>query len=270
MEYKHTFVICAYKDSPYLEACMESLCNQRVKSKLMLTTSTPSAYIEELCKKYTIEYYVREGEPSIGEDWNYALSKTDTPYVTIAHQDDIYDTEYGERMVAACEGKEDVLIAFSDYRELVGEVQYCNRLNLRIKRMLLRPLRNPKKQNIVGRKRKVLSLGNAICCPCVTYHMKYLRKILREQDRQQLFDCDMRSNLDWLTWEWLSLQPGRFIYIPESLMVHRIHEASETSAVIAEHKRGMEDYAVFCKFWPKWVAKILSMVYGTSEKGNTV
>ncbi len=27
----HTFVICAYKESPYLEECIQSLMNQRIK-----------------------------------------------------------------------------------------------------------------------------------------------------------------------------------------------------------------------------------------------
>ena len=34
MEYQntdHTFAVCAYKESPYLESCIKSLVNQKVK-----------------------------------------------------------------------------------------------------------------------------------------------------------------------------------------------------------------------------------------------
>ena len=36
----HTFVICAYKESKYLEECIKSLINQTVKSNIIMTTST--------------------------------------------------------------------------------------------------------------------------------------------------------------------------------------------------------------------------------------
>ena len=41
----HTFVICAYKESAFLEECIESLEKQNKKSKILLATSTPNYYI---------------------------------------------------------------------------------------------------------------------------------------------------------------------------------------------------------------------------------
>ena len=46
---KHIFAICAYKESPYLEECIVSLKNQTVKTDILLATSTPNEYIENLC-----------------------------------------------------------------------------------------------------------------------------------------------------------------------------------------------------------------------------
>ena len=37
----HTFAICAYKESPYLEECIKSLKNQTIKSNILIATSTP-------------------------------------------------------------------------------------------------------------------------------------------------------------------------------------------------------------------------------------
>ena len=42
---KHTFVICAYKESSYLEECIVSLEKQTVKSNILMVTSTPNAFI---------------------------------------------------------------------------------------------------------------------------------------------------------------------------------------------------------------------------------
>ena len=66
----------------------------------------------------------------------------------------------------------------------------------------------------------------------------------------------------------LSKLDGAFLYTPESLMLHRVHEGSETSAVIRENVRTGEDFEMFCKFWPKWMAKFLNRFYSKSENSN--
>ena len=39
---KHTFAVCAYKESPYLEACIQSLLDQTVRTDIIVATSTPN------------------------------------------------------------------------------------------------------------------------------------------------------------------------------------------------------------------------------------
>ena len=70
----HTFVIPAYKNSPYLESCIQSLRNQTVKSEIVLTTSTPSVFLQDLTSKYGINYFINPDASSISGDWNFALS----------------------------------------------------------------------------------------------------------------------------------------------------------------------------------------------------
>lgn len=277
---KHTFVICAYKDSPYIEECIMSLKKQTVKSEIILATATPSGYLEALCEKYQIAYQVRDGAPGIGSDWNYALSLAVTPYVTIAHQDDVYENNYTEIMLKNVErwnesvrknGKSlPFLIAFSRYYELINGVKTSGRMNQIIKGILSFPLWKEAFQGKRWRKRWVIRFGNAICCPSVFYNREYLEKLLASEGRPYIFQQDFRSNLDWETWEWMSRQDGAFLYSRERLMAHRIHGGSETSAIIKEHQRGQEDYRIFCKFWPMWIAKCISGVYRASEKGNAV
>ena len=100
-ELDHTFAVCAYKDSPYLEECVRSLSNQTVPANIILCTSTPSPYIEEIAGRYGIRVYVREGKSDIQDDWNFAYEKAQTRYVTLAHHDDIYGPDYLEAFLAA-------------------------------------------------------------------------------------------------------------------------------------------------------------------------
>ncbi len=95
----HTFVVCAYKKSPFLEECIKSLLNQNIKSNIIMTTSTPNEYIEGLSQKYDIPLFINKGETGIGQDWNFGISNTKTDYVTVAHQDDVYNPNYLEEIV---------------------------------------------------------------------------------------------------------------------------------------------------------------------------
>lgn len=254
----HTFAVCAYKESEYLEELILSLIRQTVKTKIIIATSTPNAHIDSLAQKYDLPVYVNNGEKGIAGDWNFALGCAKTPLVTIAHQDDIYEPEYAEEMLAAMNSAKEPIIAFSHYAELRnGEKVYSNRL-LKIKKMLLLPMRLSR--NSIFLRRLSLSFGNSICCPAVTY----------VKDRVPLFDAAFVNNLDWNQWERLSKQKGEFIYVAEQLMCHRIHEESTTSEMIKNNIRGQEDYEIFCRFWHKSIARWLAGVYGTSEKSNSL
>lgn len=258
----HSFVICAYKESPYLEECLASLLAQSKKSNIILVTSTPCEYIEKIAEKYNLSYFINTGEKGIAEDWNFGISKVTTPLVTIAHQDDIYEPKYAEKMVEAVNRHDKTLIAFSDYGELRNGVKVDKNRLLKIKRFLLRGLRNPAKQSRESRKKGVLKLGSAICCPAVTINLDCVNK--------PVFKHQFRSNVDWQAWYNMTECDGAFSFYNEILMYHRIHEDSETSNIIADNKRGQEDYEMFCMFWPKWIAKIISRVYKQGEKSNNV
>lgn len=43
----HTFAVCAYKESPYLEECLASLVRQTVSSNRIIVTSTDNDYIRK-------------------------------------------------------------------------------------------------------------------------------------------------------------------------------------------------------------------------------
>lgn len=254
----HTFTICAYKESKYLEECIQSLLNQNVKSNILISTSTPNQFIESLAQKYGLPLYINKGESGIGQDWNYAVSCAKTDYVTVAHQDDIYKPDYLEEIVKKIEKGKDFVIAFTDYREVKNGEEINLTRNLRIKKILLFPLRFFGKSKFI--KRRSLSLGSGICCPSVTIN----KKITGENPYKTELKCD----LDWDTWDKMTNYKGRFLYIPKELMQHRIHEESETSNLIQNNIRLEEDLQMLERYWPKPIAKFIMKFYSKAIKTN--
>ena len=117
----HTFAICAYKDSPYLDVCIHSLKKQSVKSKIILCTSTPSPFLEAMAKIHDIPLYVRNGKSDIQDDWNFAYEKADTRLVTIAHQDDCYHRDYAAEVKRCWARYPDTTVFTTDCAILKGE-----------------------------------------------------------------------------------------------------------------------------------------------------
>ena len=255
MSHNHTFVICAYGDSRYLEECIQSLVNQTLKTDIILYTSTPSNYIEGLCEKYDIPVFSSVGG-GIGKDWNNALSFVQTQYATIVHQDDIYLTDYAKNVLSSV--ADDTLIAYSDYQELKDGNIIPLTSNLKIKHLMLRTMAMFPKWKFW--RNRVLAFGNPISCPAVTYNLKNLNDFK--------FNEEMKVSLDWFAWYQIAQKKGSFTFADESLMYHRIHEESETTNSIENNIRTQEDYEMYLLFWPKFIASLLLNYYKRSQDTN--
>ncbi len=262
MSKHHTFVICAYKESPYLEECIESLMAQTVASEIIMVTSTPNDYISEMAAKYEIPVFVNEGEAGITQDWNFGLSKVKTKLASIAHQDDIYAPEYTELFLKELKGSKKPIILFSDYGEIRNGEKTTDVPMLKIKRIMLAPITPRIFRGSRFLRRRVLSLGDPICCPSVMFAMRNIEL--------PVFQNHFTCSEDWEAWEKLSRQKGDFIYVPKPLMYHRIHEESTTSKALEQGGRIEENYEMYCKFWPKPIAKVLNKLYTKSEDSNNL
>ena len=198
MSAKHTFVICAYKESEYLEECILSLKNQKSNSLIIMETSTPNDFISSLVEKYEIPLYVNP-HGGITQDWNFGLSKIETRYATIAHQDDIYEPDYGKKILEAFENSKKPLIAFSDYGEVRNGDKVTDTTMLNIKRLMLFPLRIKAFSGSKFVRRRILSLGDPISCPAVSFDLERLER--------PIFRDGFRSCEDWEAWEKISRMP---------------------------------------------------------------
>lgn len=259
----HTFVVLAYKESDKLEECIKSVLNQKYKSEVVIATSTPNNYINKLAKKYKLDVIVNDNHIDIGGDFDFALSCGKTTLVTIAHQDDIYDYDYSYEIVEAYKKNKDAIILFPDYYEIKNNQKVYDNLNLRIKRMLLKPLRNQNKSYKRNKKRSVLKFGCAIGCPSVTFNMDSVSIPV-------FYGSGMKCNIDWFGWEKLSNKEGKFVYIPKYLMGHTISEETTTTEIIKSGIRTKEDLFMLKKFWPTPIAVIINKFYRNAEKNNEV
>ena len=258
----HTFAICAYGESAYLEDCIKSLRGQSIKTNTIMCTSTPNSAICQLAKDYNIQLYVNANAEGIASDWNFALASAKTPLVTIAHQDDIYCSKYAENILEYANHAKMPLLLFSDYDELRNGVQTRDIPMIKVKRAMLRALIPSTRWGSMFLRRRILSFGSPICCPAVTYVIPNLVN--------PLFSKGMRGGLDWEAWERVSKLVGEFVYIPKALLLHRIHDQSETTALIKSNARSSEDLEMFKRFWPYPIACVLNFIYGLSRKSNSL
>lgn len=256
----HTFAVCAYGESPYLEECIRSLLAQTQKTRILIASSTPNSHITSLAETYGLPLYINTGEKGLAGDWNFAYQCAETPLVTLAHQDDRYYENYAEDVLAALNICRHPLLAFTDYNELrEGQTVSDNRL-LRVKRFMLLPMHLPFLWRSRFIRRRILSFGNAICCPSVT--------LVKEHLPGFAFRNNMKSNIDWQAWEELSRKQGEFAYVSNACMEHRIHRESTTSSLLEVNGRRAEDLQVLRRFWPRPMAKVIEYFYQGSEKSN--
>ena len=89
-----------------------------------------------------------------------AISVGKTNLVTVAHQDDTYEKNYSKKIVELYRRNQDSLIIFSNYYEIRKDGNVKNNLNLKIKRILLLPMKSKKLSRTIFGKRLILRFGN--------------------------------------------------------------------------------------------------------------
>lgn len=263
MNRKHVFAVCAYGESPYLEACVRSLKSQTLTTDIILCTSTPSDFLTETAARYDIPLYVRDGESGICEDWNFAYETADAELVTIAHQDDCYHKDYASEVQRAWETYPDTTVFTTDCVVVKNHrIQKPDTCSV-IKHLLRLPLRFPALADRSWVKKASLIFGNPIICPSCTYDKTLLGT--------PLFDSEYKFVLDWEQMWKLASRPGRFVCVERPLIFYRVHEGAATKACIENHTRSREEAQMYAAIWHcPAVEKLLMRYYRKAygEYGN--
>ena len=248
----HAFVALAYGDSPFLAGCLASLRAQTVASRILVATSTPSAYIERAAADAGLEVVVNPKRDGIAADWNFGLRAPGTRFVTLAHQDDLYAPAFLAKTLAGFRNGA-AAICFTGYQE-VDDDGYATTSKISRAKHVIESVTLGGARSARGvRLRAYLSFGNPLPCSSVTYDLDRLGDFA--------FSHAFASNLDWDAWWRLMLAGETFARAPERLVGRRHNALTETSRLLRDGVRRVEDLAMFRRAWPRPVSEILAAAY---------
>lgn len=249
-----TFVICTYKECSYLEECIQSIINQTVKTKVLISTSTPNDFVYALAKKYSIDVLVNPKGGQVN-DYNFALKQGDTKLVMLAHQDEILNKKFVEKVLFELNHTKNPIIAFTNYVEMHNDIiDKKPSIMVRIKRIMLLPFYIKKSQGTRFGKWIIQCLGNPIAHPSVV--------CVRKEMPEVCFKEKYKASMDWDLWERLSRQKGAFVYVRDILLYHRMNDDNQTAKLIAtSNVRYEEEYEIMQRFWPRPIAKVIMHFY---------
>lgn len=249
-----SFIVPAYGESPYLEKCIQSLCNQTHSNEIIITTSTPNQLVSKIAESHNVQLLTHTNGGSIAKDWNYAIKQGSGDLIVLAHQDDLYEPSFSSEFIQFYKHNLSSGIIFSQINELVNDRLVKNGKREMVKN-ILRKFAFGEKKTISDSDcyRRLLGFGCAIPCPAVAFTKGVARNLT--------FSDQFSVNLDWNTWSDLAAKGVPFGYISKPLMSHRIHPEAETQLGIIEKRREKEDYQLFLRYWPKPIAQLLLVFY---------
>lgn len=251
----HTFAVCAYKESPFLEKCLSSVVNQNEKTNVILCTPTPNELINSLAEKYDVPLYINpDSNSDMQGSWNFAMSQAKTSFVTVCHQDDFYSPDYYGAVKKYL--TDDLLFAHTNYKNAFTDTDGNTTIgvskNIIFKRIIHFFNSNRWQQNIIFFKRWALRFGNSICCPTCTYNKKNLPS--------PLFTSKLHHGVDWDLSITLASQNGRIAYIRKPVVYKRIHEGAQTQEDVISGIRAKEDVMLYSRLWPRPIALLMQKV----------
>ena len=256
----HAFVIPCYGESSYLEECIQSLLKQENPSPIYLCTATPNAFLKRISREYRLPLFVRNGEPSLARDWNFALEvgRKRAKLVTLAHQDDLYHEDYTRAVEHAYSLYPDASLIFTKTRDIDGMGQKVFGTSEQIQRFLRLPYHFPQNTEKSEWKKFPLLFGNVIPIPSCTYVTEHCGRLL--------FKTRFRYLPAWDAYLHLAEKDGRFLYIKKTLHFYRRHEEAESRKRKKNQKRKQEEREQFQKLHGKILGSLLAWFYAFSGK----
>ncbi len=252
----HAFVVMAHGDSPFLDGCLRSLRAQTAASAIVVTTSTPSVFIDRAAAAHDAPVLVNPRSEGIAADWNFAMSATQARRVTLAHQDDIYFPDFAARGLGLLDDHQDAVACFTGYDEVDDDGQVTASKLSFVKHLLELLTLGGHTVARGARLRAYLSLGNPLPCSSVTFD--------RDRIGDFRFADNLRSNLDWDAWLRLAEQGQALARAPERLVGRRHNALTATSRLIRDGVRQREDLLMFRRLWPSPLAEAIAFVYRAS------
>lgn len=253
---RHAFVVPAHGHAPWLKRCLHSLLSQHQPSHVSVTTSTPTPQIVADVHACGVPLAINPCAAGIAADWNFAYDAAGAEWVTLAHQDDVYEPDYVRSCLAAADRAWDPVLVFTGAVESAAAADRAN-ANTLVK-TLIAGVAFAGRLAITDRfsKQLLLRFGNPVPCSSVM-----LRKSRLPGFR---FPAGWHSNLDWRAWLDLAEHEGAFVYVRSALVRRTLHADAATTRFLAA--RTDEDNRMFGELWPRPVASVLKRLYSRSRR----
>jgi hypothetical protein len=242
----------AYGDSPFLAGCLASLRNQTLAPRVVVTTSTPSPFIETAAAAASAPMVVNARRAGIAADWNFAMRTAQARYVTLAHQDDTYGPTFLAETLTAFNRDEGVL-CFTSYQEIDDEGMPVSSKISKAKHLIELVTLGGARVIRGSRLRAFLSLGDPLPCSSVTFDMVRLGDFA--------FSDEFAAVLDWDAWWRLMVAGETFLRVPQRLVGRRHNALTETSKLLKNGTRRVEDLAMFRRAWPRPWSDLIAFAY---------
>jgi len=248
----HAFVVLAYKRSPFLAGCLDTLLAQTTPSRIIVSTSTPNDLISDQAARVGAELLVNPRSEGIGADWNFGLRSAQARFVTLVHQDDTYRPEFLERSLGLLR-RHDGDVCFTGYQEIDDDGRPTSSKISKVKHLIEAVTLTPVTRPSALRMRAFLAFGAPLPCSSVTYDTSRLRDFA--------FSNDYEANLDWDAWLRLIDMGKQFVRHPGRLVGRRHNALTATSQLIANGCRRREDLDLFRRIWRRPIGDTIALLY---------
>lgn len=232
-----TIAIPCHNGAAHLEPLLHSLLAQtRQDFELLLVDDESNDGSVALAQRVAgSRLHIAPAQPRAGLAANFARAAAlaTTPHFCLAHQDDVYEPEYLDRLLAALHGEPAAPFAHCSATAIDGDGNAITAAAERFKRGLAQRAVDASPAQLY----RLLWRGNFVCCPSVLFRTDAFRAIGG-------FDTRLSFALDWELWFRFARTGHRFVTTLEPLVRYRRHAANATSSATRSLRRFEEELQV--------------------------
>ncbi len=234
-----TIVVPMYNGARFLAAALRSLLEQTFADYAILcvddASTDDSVAVAGSFSGDRLHVLRNERRLGLAGNWNRAFALATTPYLVIAHQDDVYDRQYLSAVLALLVSHPQAFIAHTGARYVDDSGTAIDSAAASYKQSFWprdEPYERPAAEEL-----RILQRGNYLACPSVIYRMSAVQRL-------GPFNEELQFVTDWEYWI-RGLSAGFTIAgSREQLVSLRRHTASATAEAESSLRRYDEELAL--------------------------
>ena len=261
-----TIAIPCHNGAAHLEPMVRSWLQQSRQDfeLLLVDDASTDASVELVCRTAgdRVRIVRNQERRGLAANFAHAASLVKTPFFCLAHQDDLYERDYLQRLLAALEAEPDAAVAHCSATASDGDGNEITAAAERFKNGLARQAVGATRSELYG----LLWRGNFVCCPSVLFRTAAYRAVGG-------FDTRLSFALDWELWFRMVRTGHRFTTVTTPLVRYRRHADNATRSATRSLRRFEEELQVLQEAHAHGVAERLMRAQrapGRSLRNNLV